>query len=457
MRLTSRCGRAAAAQCSVLAFGQNGNYLFELAAQPGGPVGRPLTTAGSKPIPIPGRPQGVRPCSPGLVAVHSHLVPSPVALSRSQLLPLVQFRENQTRAETPRSLFNHARYDAQGQLVAEYGTTAQAPCTTCYLSWDQIGSTRLVTDQNGQVVARHDYLPFGEELGTVAGRGSDGSNPNDSIRQKFTGKERDQESGLDYFGARYYGGAMGRFTGADEPLVDQDQGDPQSWNLYSYGRNNPLRYTDQDGRACTYNSETNNFTGDCSSPGDEKVTQAGIPQQITVGVGQDEANLIMLAGVGETLTDPQAVAQFVSDAGRSAASVIAPGPSAVAECITPGGNCNKTNLAMAMLPHIPGLGNVGEFITGQVIKRIIQTPEGPLVFSATVEVVGDTVKLKAASLVHADGAQVVTNPGPGTIKAAFDSLKGELRQAGFSTAQVTALRISGANSPRLINKTFDLR
>jgi RHS repeat-associated protein len=47
-----------------------------------------------------------------------------------------------------------------------------------------------------------------------------------------TGKERDAETGLDSFGARYYSGAQGRFTSPDEPFIDQDESDPQSWNLY---------------------------------------------------------------------------------------------------------------------------------------------------------------------------------------------------------------------------------
>jgi RHS repeat-associated protein len=56
--------------------------------------------------------------------------------------------------------------------------------------------------------------------------------------------------GLDYFGSRYFSGAMGRFTSPDEPFADQDENDPQSWNLYSYVRNNPLRFTDPHGREC---------------------------------------------------------------------------------------------------------------------------------------------------------------------------------------------------------------
>ncbi len=66
---------------------------------------------------------------------------------------------------------------------------------------------------------------------------------------KFTGKERDAETNLDYFGVRYFSGAQGRFTSPDVPLADQRPEDPQSWNLYSYGRNNPLKYVDPTGQA----------------------------------------------------------------------------------------------------------------------------------------------------------------------------------------------------------------
>jgi RHS repeat-associated protein len=67
-------------------------------------------------------------------------------------------------------------------------------------------------------------------------------------RVKFTGKERDGESGLDYFGARYLSGVMGRWTSPDAPFADQHPADPQSWNLYSYVRNNPLRFIDPTGQ-----------------------------------------------------------------------------------------------------------------------------------------------------------------------------------------------------------------
>jgi RHS repeat-associated protein len=116
-----------------------------------------------------------------------------------------------------------------------------------YYHLDAIGSVRAVTNGAGQVVERHDYLPFGEECTTgpcAANLALGGGQP-----RKFTGKERDAETGLDYFGARYYGSRIGRFTTVDPVYTWQENLlDPQRWNRYAYARNNPLRYVDPDGR-----------------------------------------------------------------------------------------------------------------------------------------------------------------------------------------------------------------
>jgi len=152
-------------------------------------------------------------------------------------------------------------YDAFGRLVAEYCSPASA-CGAMtgirYVTTDHLGSTRVVSDEAAQVVARHDYLPFGEEVPvSFGGRSSIGGYGSESgVRQKFTGKERDLETGLDYFGARYFSGAQGRFTIPDVPFADQSVGDPQSWNLYAYVRSNPLRFVDPNGRACFDHSGT---------------------------------------------------------------------------------------------------------------------------------------------------------------------------------------------------------
>ena len=68
----------------------------------------------------------------------------------------------------------------------------------------------------------------------------------------FTSKERDAETGLDWFGSRYMSSTQGRFTSPDKPFADQDPYDPQSWNLYSYVRNNPLKFIDETGREIVY-------------------------------------------------------------------------------------------------------------------------------------------------------------------------------------------------------------
>jgi RHS repeat-associated protein len=74
----------------------------------------------------------------------------------------------------------------------------------------------------------------------------------DAVRSRYTGKERDSESGLDEFGARYYASTTGRFMIPDWAAKPTNVpyasfGDPQSLNLYSYAHNNPLTYIDHDG------------------------------------------------------------------------------------------------------------------------------------------------------------------------------------------------------------------
>jgi len=78
-----------------------------------------------------------------------------------------------------------------------------------------------VTKNAGAVVSRHDYLPFGEEIFTANRTTALGYTP-DNITQKFTGKERDGETGLDFFQARYFSGPQGRFTSPDPITVTPD-------------------------------------------------------------------------------------------------------------------------------------------------------------------------------------------------------------------------------------------
>ncbi len=85
-----------------------------------------------------------------------------------------------------------------GQTAAVVNASG-SPCATCYLSFDHLGSVRLVTDQNHNMVARHDYLPFGEEYSGWADRpGSLQFGYTDGVSQRFTGQNRDAETGNDF-------------------------------------------------------------------------------------------------------------------------------------------------------------------------------------------------------------------------------------------------------------------
>jgi RHS repeat-associated protein len=120
-----------------------------------------------------------------------------------------------------------------------------------WLVADQLGTPRMIFDQSGSLatVKRHDYLPFGEEL--FAGQGgrttTQGYSAADGVRQKFTLKERDNETGLDYSINRYYSNLQGRFTSVDPLDESGEPPQPQSWNRYSYAINNPLKFMDPDG------------------------------------------------------------------------------------------------------------------------------------------------------------------------------------------------------------------
>jgi RHS repeat-associated protein len=137
-------------------------------------------------------------------------------------------------------------YDAASKLIGEYATIVASveDAKLAYLTADHLGSPRVLTDENGATISRRDFHPFGEEIATPQRTESLGY-MNDTVRQKFTGYERDDESGLDYAQARYYANQRGRFTGVDAgPFTPAD---PQNFNRYAYVQNNPLKFRDPSG------------------------------------------------------------------------------------------------------------------------------------------------------------------------------------------------------------------
>jgi len=102
------------------------------------------------------------------------------------------------------------------------------------------GTPLAMTNSSGSVVWKTDYKPFGEEqsiTGTIENN------------EKFAGKEKDKETGLYYFGARYLGPKTGRFITVDPVgITEKNLLNPQKLNRYAYSLNNPYRYVDPDGK-----------------------------------------------------------------------------------------------------------------------------------------------------------------------------------------------------------------
>jgi RHS repeat-associated protein len=112
-----------------------------------------------------------------------------------------------------------------------------------YYFSDHLKTASVITDAMGAIAAESDYYPWDGELQFVN---------NDSNDYKFTGKKRDIETGLDYFGARYYSNGLGRWISADwnaapVPVPYADFHDPQSLNLYQFVGGNPASKADPDG------------------------------------------------------------------------------------------------------------------------------------------------------------------------------------------------------------------
>jgi len=124
-----------------------------------------------------------------------------------------------------------------------------------WLVTDHLSTPRMIVNKSGALssVKRHDYLPFGEELSAgIGGRTTIQGYTGDSVRQRYTSYERDNETNLDYAQARYYSSVQGRFTGVDPLMASAKPTQPESWNRYAYCLNNPLVFTDPTGLKWAY-------------------------------------------------------------------------------------------------------------------------------------------------------------------------------------------------------------
>jgi RHS repeat-associated protein len=139
--------------------------------------------------------------------------------------------------------------DLSGNLTDEYiffdGERVARKSTNgvFYYFSDHLKTASVITDAAGNIASESDFYPWGGELQFLA---------NDSNHYKYAGHERDNETSLDYYGARYYSNPLARFLTPDwnanpVSIPYADLSNPQSFNQYAYVRNNPISYSDPDG------------------------------------------------------------------------------------------------------------------------------------------------------------------------------------------------------------------
>ncbi|HET6976395.1 MAG TPA: RHS repeat-associated core domain-containing protein [Pyrinomonadaceae bacterium] len=185
-----------------------------------------------------------------------------------------------------------------------------------WLVTDQLGTPRMIFDQNGALnsVSRHDYLPFGEELSAgVGGRTTaQGFSDSDGLRQRFTQKERDPETGFDFFGARYYASQQGRFSSPDPWIGSAEPASPQTWNRYTYVLNNPLRLIDPSGLDDQDPANPGSTTGGLKIPNPCTEKKAGcntiVITNVEVPIEPDTTPLTTTAVFSTTIAVPSSFA-----------------------------------------------------------------------------------------------------------------------------------------------------
>jgi RHS repeat-associated protein len=201
---------------------------------------------------------------------------------------------------------------------------------------------------------------------------------------QFTDYEGDSETGLDYAHARYYQPRFGRFMTVD-PLFG-DIGDPQSLNLYSYVRNNPINFIDPTGQECVTGADgiircsaTGNSGGGSGGrgagpiwdivPRDEGGQWTSRPQRPTrteppsrVSYRSPQSPLEAVAQ-GTQMAEP--MVNLAANVLRFFGWVVSSGMMAVAECAAAGEDCSAAGTALALIPGVGRLGNVGRVLPGR--------------------------------------------------------------------------------------------
>jgi RHS repeat-associated protein len=309
----------------------------------------------------------------------------------------------------PNPQFNQAQYNPSTPTVDPPSLAMPSFRLT-----DWLGTMRATTDAWGVVQSTCTGLPFGD------GVACSGDIPDP---HHFTGKERDTESGNDYFGARYYSSSMGRFLSPDwsgdpDPVPYAELDKPQSLNLYSYVENNPLRSTDPDGHMHEECAKSTTSTQDADGTIHMTVSEHC---QVVADVGDNWEKRSTIPIMNWMQRHPVLT------------SVLAGPP-----CTDPKGCIQSGVMPWGMTGGLSG-GSILKILEqdADAIHAVIQTSKGPIEVMANMTKEGDKLVLKE---VHVGEGVRLTN---GEIRQAARELG---RQEGVSTVEIQGrVRTGGAN------------
>src|SRR3989338_10196429 len=205
--------------------------------------------------------------------------------------------------------YNFTYYYDNGVLIAEEDQTGKK----LFYHPDHLGSTTLITNESGEEVETIFYLPFG-----------DLDNTDTDKRYLYTGKEKDKETGLYYYGARYYDTDLMTFITPEQDIPNLYN--PQDLNHYTYVRNNPYKYVDPSGEFVDTALDDAFIVSDVAILIDDPSTEnavalgldvAGAVIPFITGVGK----IYKISKVGKAIDKAEDVAQ-VSEKGKAVSKAV---------------------------------------------------------------------------------------------------------------------------------------
>src|SRR5882724_4239500 len=307
--------------------------------------------------------------------------------------------------------------DLSGNLTDEYvffdGERVARKSTNgvFYYFSDHLKTASVITDASGNIKSESDFYPWGGELQFVN---------NDSNHYKFTGKERDSETQLDYFGARYYSNGLGRFVTPDwaakaTAVPYAEFSDPQSLNLYTYVRNIPTTQYDPDGHDPLLAIDIIQFLA--AHFGHVGTVEGNVRSEYNARIAETKANQGGNITSAQREAMQQELRQGSTSTGRALAEAhdakTAAAKAAKATAGTLEESAGRTNPAFNVAGKIGKVaGPVGTAVAiGLAVKNVADAPQGQKLETAAKEGGGIGDAIAGGEL----GAALFSETGPGAI------------------------------------------